>query len=180
MEQNDQIPKPHPIVEKLEEISEKDSVVRFEGYVGSRKGNMVRLYSDLTVRSYIDIPAGDVICFSESPERRGGRTRLYVTGSSQVRRVSIGVEMVPARELIRGRGGEIRRKRGGGDEAGDYDADCALKAFEDFLECQIDMIDRYGDDPDKLREEVKLCSKLYKQQLESCRKIPPIDIIWGF
>lgn len=79
----------NPIIAKLAKVAESDSVVVLEGSIGPSKTNIVRLYPDFTMVTYVDIPKEDIVHAEEVADAKDGRVRLWVLASAKVTETSV-------------------------------------------------------------------------------------------
>lgn len=75
----------HPIVEQLLQKSKQDSaIVELQGYVGPSTPDAVRLYSDLSLSRYWEIPRSDILHEVQGSNPTKDPTTLYVKSSTMV------------------------------------------------------------------------------------------------
>jgi hypothetical protein len=79
--------KVNPFVERLLEAREAGPVYVTRGYVGAVDDQSVRLYLDLELETYADIPRDAVIEASQIEDSRYERAELVVDGSHDIRLV---------------------------------------------------------------------------------------------
>jgi len=78
----------NPLITKLWQASQTDSISQFTGYLDASEDGVVRVFDDLSFESYVELRSADVI---EAMEIRGegvNRHRIFVAGSAHVRRVT--------------------------------------------------------------------------------------------
>ena len=76
---------PNPLVERTLKSTEGNGViVVLEGYVGPSSEDVVRLYDDLTLARYHDIPRSDVVEVSRLGTNDADPVKLYVKGTAMI------------------------------------------------------------------------------------------------
>src|SRR5436853_69481 len=73
---------PDPIVEALRQISAPPNATVLVGYVGEQVGDAVRIYLDLTLRQFVDIPVSQIVGNFRLPNNQG--TILWVEYGTEV------------------------------------------------------------------------------------------------
>lgn len=81
--------KVNPIVAKLLKADGQDSIVEIEGYVGSVEEGTVRLYKNLGLSEYVEVPEDSILHTINIPDDKGGRVKVYIEASTEVVSVSI-------------------------------------------------------------------------------------------
>jgi|GEM_PF-5146406 len=76
--------KPKPVIERLEEALKQDLVVCLEGYVGSSDCDTLRLYKDLSLENYVEVPKKEIIDCVESPNDNFGYVKVFIPASVNV------------------------------------------------------------------------------------------------
>jgi hypothetical protein len=81
--------KVNPTVAKLAEIGRQEEIVSLEGFVGPSEPDFVRLYFDLELSGYLEVPKRAVKHAEEldKEKREKGPVRIYVPASTMVRHV---------------------------------------------------------------------------------------------
>jgi hypothetical protein len=76
---------PNPMVEQmLRVVPDGESIVELTGYVGPSTPDTVRLYPDLTMSRYFDIPRNAIVNLMHAGESKNGAVKLYVRGVAPV------------------------------------------------------------------------------------------------
>lgn len=74
-----------PLVEQLLRAApDGEQLVELSGYVGLSTPEMVRLYRNLSLSSYLEIPRTAIVHSVQEGDPKRGQTRLYVRGSATV------------------------------------------------------------------------------------------------
>lgn len=87
-DENDAL-KVHPTIAKLAKVAESDSIVQLEGFIGPSKTNIVRLYPDFTMTTYVEIREKDVVHAEEVADAQDNRVRIWVFASAMVTETSV-------------------------------------------------------------------------------------------
>jgi hypothetical protein len=79
----------NPTIAKLVEIARADEIVALEGFVGPSDPDFVRLYFDLELSGYLEVPKKAIKHAEELDKEKGekGPVRVYVPASTMVRHV---------------------------------------------------------------------------------------------
>jgi hypothetical protein len=76
---------PSPLVgQMLGTATDSEPIVELKGYVGPTTPEMVRLYADLSLQRYLEIPRGAIIGKVQEGDPTSGPVKLYVRGSTIV------------------------------------------------------------------------------------------------
>jgi hypothetical protein len=76
----------HPLIEAQEPKGEP--TIEFRGFLGTADEETLRLYSDLSMSSYVDIPKGGVVYVEQDPSGETGKLRAFVRTDQKVREVN--------------------------------------------------------------------------------------------
>jgi hypothetical protein len=77
--------KENPLVEELIGSTKGAEVVRFEGYVGASGSESVRLYGDLTLSYFADIPRDAIVHSQRIAGQPDGIVRLFLNADARIR-----------------------------------------------------------------------------------------------
>jgi len=95
---DDKILKVNPILEKLAEVAERDSVVELQGYVGPSEPDVIRLHQSLSMTHYVEIPKDSILHAVETKDDDTGRVKLWVQAS--VRVTEVRVRHIDAKDVL--------------------------------------------------------------------------------
>jgi hypothetical protein len=156
-------PKVNSLIAALLETEKEDMAVTLEGYVGPSNSSTLRLYLDLGVTHYIDVPDESVLQIEDLHESGDGRVRVWVKGSSEIRTVTIGKAAPHTAQFSRSLG-RIGPSFGGG----------GLFPFpipprECFLECQ-QVYDHCLRTNPFLERDPKICDEIWAACMRECMR----------
>jgi hypothetical protein len=76
---------PNPLVEQmLRAAPDGEQIVELKGYVGPSTADTVRLYADLMLSRYIEIPRNAIVNMVQEGDPKTGLVKLYVRSSATV------------------------------------------------------------------------------------------------
>jgi hypothetical protein len=82
---------PSPLVEQLIRAApEGDQIVELSGYVGPSESDKVRLYSSLSLLSYVEVSRSEILHVQRREADAIGPVKLYVRGSTKITRATQG------------------------------------------------------------------------------------------
>lgn len=95
---------PNPLVEQmLRAVPEAERIVELRGYVGPSTAETVRLYGDLTLSRYFEIPRNAIVNMVQEGDPKTGPVKLYVRSSATVvvaSRFSVSAGALSLRESV--------------------------------------------------------------------------------
>ena len=75
----------HPLIAAQEQSGE--ATIEFRGFVGTGDGDVLRLYADLGMSSYVDIPKEAVVYVEKDQSVETGKVRAFVSPDNKVTEV---------------------------------------------------------------------------------------------
>src|SRR5436189_243811 len=76
---------PNPLVEQLMRAAPQgEKLVELRGYVGTSTPDTVRLYADLSLSRYFDIPRSAIVHLVQEGDPKTGPVKIYLHGSTAI------------------------------------------------------------------------------------------------
>lgn len=85
-QENGDKPEIHPVIAALE--ADGEGAIEFGGFLGAGDDETLRLYADLGMSSYLDIPRNSVVHIGSDPSGEPGKVRAFVRRDQKVREVN--------------------------------------------------------------------------------------------
>ena len=79
----------NPLIEKLAEEGGQEQIVSIEGYLGKGEDETIRLYKDLNLGKYLEVPRQSVLAVEQTAPGIKQKTTLYVEASTAIKSTRI-------------------------------------------------------------------------------------------
>ena len=77
--------KTNPLIETLIDVGKGEELTYLEGYIGPSDSGVVRLYGNLNLTYYADIPREDILHARNIPGDTNGLTQVFMTLNTKIR-----------------------------------------------------------------------------------------------
>lgn len=153
----------NPLVAKLLESAEGEPITSLEGYIGPSEEAKIRLYTDLQLNEYIDLPE-EAVLHAEEPDQAEGRVRLWLRADARVQIISTRTTSAQAARLSIGGIGSGPSLGGGFFPFPLPSYDCLLKCQERYEYC-------LRTNP-VLEKDPQVCDRIWAACLAQCMREP--------